>query len=43
MIVTDLCVFEVRPDGLALVDLAPDVTLDEVRDSTEAEFLVALQ
>lgn len=43
MIVTDLCVFEVRPDGLALVDLAPDVTLDEVRDNTEAEFLVALQ
>ncbi|KAB2970087.1 CoA transferase subunit B [Zoogloea sp.] len=43
MIVTDLCVFEVRPEGLALVDLAPDVTLDEVRDSTEAEFLVALQ
>lgn len=43
MIVTDLCVFEVRPDGLALVDLAPDVTLDEVRGSTEAEFLVALQ
>lgn len=43
MIVTDLCVFEVRPDGLALVDLAPDVTLDEVRHNTEAEFLVALQ
>ncbi len=43
MIVTDLCVFEVRPDGLVLVDLAPDVTLDEVRDKTEAEFLVALQ
>jgi 3-oxoacid CoA-transferase subunit B len=43
MIVTDLCVFELRPEGLALVDLAPDVTLDEVRDNTEAEFLVALQ
>lgn len=43
MIVTDLCVFEVRPDGLTLVDLAPDVALDEVRDNTEAEFLVALQ
>ncbi|NML28354.1 CoA transferase subunit B [Zoogloea dura] len=43
MIVTDLCVFELRPEGLALVDLAPDVTLDEVRNNTEAEFLVALQ
>jgi len=43
MIVTDLCVFEVRPDGLALVDLAPDTTLDDVRDNTEADFVVALQ
>jgi 3-oxoacid CoA-transferase subunit B len=38
MIVTDLCVFEVRPEGLALVDLAPDTTLDDVRDNTEADF-----
>jgi 3-oxoacid CoA-transferase subunit B len=43
MIVTDLCVFEVRPGGLALVDLAPDTTLDDVRDNTEADFVVALQ
>ncbi|RTL33699.1 MAG: CoA transferase subunit B [Rhodocyclaceae bacterium] len=43
MIVTDLCVFEVGPDGLTLVDLAPDTTLDDVRASTEADFLVALQ
>ncbi len=43
MIVTDLCVFEVRPEGLALIDLAPDTTLDDVRDNTEADFVVALQ
>lgn len=43
MIVTDLCVFEVRPEGLVLVDLAPDTTLDDVRDNTEADFLVALK
>lgn len=43
LIVTDLCVFEVRPEGLALVDLAPDTTLDDVRDNTEADFVVALQ
>ncbi|MBS0357570.1 MAG: CoA transferase subunit B [Proteobacteria bacterium] len=43
MIVTDLCVFEVGPDGLTLVDLAPDTTLDDVRANTEADFLVALQ
>ena len=42
MIVTDLCVFEVRTEGLALVDLAPDTTLDDVRDNTEADFIVAL-
>jgi len=43
MIVTDLCVFEVRSEGLALVDLAPGTTLDDVRDNTEADFLVALK
>ena len=43
LIVPDLCVFEVRPEGLALVDLAPDTTLDDVRDNTEADFVVALQ
>lgn len=43
LIVTDLCVFEVRPEGLVLVDLAPETTLDDVRDNTEADFVVALQ
>lgn len=43
LIITDLCVFEVRPQGLALVDLAPDVSLDDVRAATEADFVVALQ
>ncbi|MBS0345295.1 MAG: CoA transferase subunit B [Proteobacteria bacterium] len=43
MIVTDLCVFEVGPDGLILVDLAPDTSLEDVRANTEADFLVALQ
>lgn len=42
LIVTDLCVFEVRPEGLALVDIAPDTTLDEVSDKTEAGFVVDL-
>lgn len=43
MIVTDLCVFEVGPNGLTLVDLAPDTSLEDVRANTEADFLVALQ
>jgi 3-oxoacid CoA-transferase subunit B len=39
MIITDLCVFEVdRKSGLKLVELAPGVTLDEVRAKTEAPF-----
>lgn len=34
-IITDLCVLDVTPDGLELVELAPDVTEDEVRAKTE--------
>ncbi len=34
-IITDLCVLDITPTGLRLVELAPDVTLDEVRRATE--------
>jgi 3-oxoacid CoA-transferase subunit B len=30
LIITDLCVLEVTPSGLKLIELAPDVTADEV-------------
>jgi 3-oxoacid CoA-transferase subunit B len=42
-IITDLCVFDVRPrgKGLELVELAPGVTQEEVRAKTEAAFLAA--
>ena len=43
LIVTDLCVFDVDQKGkpgLTLVDLAPDVTVDDVRAKTEAGFRV---
>ncbi|MBW7901976.1 MAG: CoA transferase subunit B [Rhodocyclaceae bacterium] len=43
LIVTDLCVFEVRDGGLALVDLAPDTSVDDVRAATAVDFVVALQ
>ncbi|HEX9390707.1 MAG TPA: 3-oxoacid CoA-transferase subunit B [Usitatibacteraceae bacterium] len=43
LIITDLCVFEVRPgQGLALIELHPGVTLDEVKAKTAAAFQVAL-
>src|SRR5579862_6137463 len=35
-IITDLCVLDVGPDGLALVELAPGVTRDEVQSRTGA-------
>ena len=40
MIITDLCVFDVLPDGegLVLQELHPGVTLDEVRAKTGCEF-----
>jgi len=44
MVITDLGVFEVGQQGnkvgLTLTELAPDVTLDEIRSKTEAEFVV---
>ncbi|OZB14779.1 MAG: succinyl-CoA--3-ketoacid-CoA transferase [Hyphomonas sp. 34-62-18] len=35
-IITDLCVMDVVPGGLKLIELAPGVTEDEVRAKTEA-------
>jgi 3-oxoacid CoA-transferase subunit B len=39
-VVTDLAVFEVTKDGLVLSEMAPGVTLDELRAQTEAAFAV---
>jgi len=40
LVITDLCVFEVdrHGGGMKLIELAPNVTLDEVRGKTEAAF-----
>jgi 3-oxoacid CoA-transferase subunit B len=43
LIVTELCTFSVHAsEGLTLTELAPGVTLDEVRRLTEPDFQVAL-
>ncbi|MBR3191700.1 3-oxoacid CoA-transferase subunit B [Bosea sp. (in: a-proteobacteria)] len=44
LIITDLCVMscdKAKGGGLTLIELAPDVTLDEVRAKTAAPFAVA--
>jgi len=38
-IITDLAVLDVTPEGLRLVELAPGVTLEELREQTEPEIL----
>jgi 3-oxoacid CoA-transferase subunit B len=44
LIITDLAVFEVdksKTPHLALIDHAPDVTVEDIRAQTEADFSVA--
>ncbi|MBL8048704.1 MAG: CoA transferase subunit B [Chthonomonas sp.] len=41
LIITDLAVFAVTPEGLVLREHAPDVTVDEIKSKTEAVFTVA--
>jgi 3-oxoacid CoA-transferase len=44
LIITDLCVFEVKPGGgLILIELHPGVTEEDVRAKTGAPFEVALK
>ncbi|MEK0316598.1 3-oxoacid CoA-transferase subunit B [Cohnella sp. 56] len=39
-LITDLAVFDFTEVGMTLIELQPGATLDEVRDRTEASFLV---
>ena len=40
LVVTELGVFDVGRPGLTLVDMAPGVTMDELKAKTEAPFVV---
>lgn len=41
LIVTEMAVMEVTPEGLLLKELAPDVTVDDVIAATEADLIIA--
>ena len=41
LIITDLCVFQVTKQGLLLTEIAPGVTLQTVREATEAEYIIS--
>jgi len=41
LIITNLCVFEMTQGGLVLTELAPEVTLEQVRAATEADYEVS--
>lgn len=38
-IITNLCVFDVKPGGLELIELAPEVTREDVLAATEAKII----
>ena len=40
-VITDLCVLDVKPKGFELIELAPDVTEEQVKAATDAEISVA--
>jgi len=40
MVISELGVFQITKTGVVLVDIAPDVTLEEITAKTEAEFMV---
>ncbi|HEV2087594.1 MAG TPA: CoA transferase subunit B [Cryptosporangiaceae bacterium] len=42
-VITDLATLDVTPAGLALVELAPGVSVDDVRAATEPELIVETQ
>jgi len=42
-IITDLCVFDIGPQGLILVEHAPGVSIEQIKQATEASFEISPQ
>ena len=40
-LITDLAVFDFTPEGMVLIETLGDVTVEEVKEKTDAEFTVA--
>jgi len=40
VIITEMCVMRVMPEGLVLTELNPEFTIADVKAATEAEFIV---
>jgi 3-oxoacid CoA-transferase subunit B len=41
-VITELAVFDIDENGLTLIEHAPDVSVEEIRAKTQAEFVVSL-
>ena len=41
MVITDLGVFRIEKDGMQLAELAPEISVKEIRERTEATFTLA--
>lgn len=41
MIITEMGVMEFRPEGLTLIEIHPDYTLEDVKAATDADYIVA--
>ena len=41
LIITERCVFDVTPDGLILTEINPMFSMDEIKSSVTADFIVS--
>ncbi len=40
-IITEMCVLDVRPEGLVMIEYNPDFSLEEIQAATEAELIIS--